>query len=144
MDNKTLYSMLAFAGVVPFLACALLPLTGVVSLPLFGPLDEVIAGYGLAIIAFLTGIHWATFLYRQDDVPFNLMVTSNVVFLAVWFAYAIGTLSVALMVQLVAFVVILIIDGRLSATGLITGHYLRIRSVATALAAVSLAIVLVR
>jgi hypothetical protein len=142
MENKTLYSMLALAGVLPFLACASLPIAGVAALPPFGALDELAASYGLAIIAFLTGIHWATYLYRQGKVPFNLMITSNVVFLAVWFAYVLGSVSVALIVQIVAFMVILIIDGRLSANALLTRHYLGIRSIATALAIASLAIII--
>jgi hypothetical protein len=142
MNNKMLYSILAFAGVIPFVACALLPLAGIASLPLFGALDELAGSYGLAIVSFLTGIHWATYLYRQDEVPFNLMISSNVVFLVAWFAFVLGDTSAALFAQLVALIVLLLIDHQLKARALITRDYFRTRSIATVLAAGSILIIL--
>lgn len=144
MDNKALYSTLTLAGVTPFLACALLPFIGITELPSVGPLNELANSYAMAIVCFLTGIHWATYLYRQHEVALNLMAMSNIVFLFAWFAYVLSATAVSLGAQLVALVVLLLIDGKLKADGLISAHYFRTRSIATALAVGSLLLMLVR
>ena len=142
MNNRFLYSLLAFAGVTPFVACALLPLVGIVSIPPFGPLDQLVNSYGLAIICFLSGIHWATYLAQQDELPFNLMISSNVVFLLAWFGFVLGDLSVSLLIQIVSLAVLLTIDWRLRSAAIITAEYFRVRFTATSLAIASLTVVL--
>ena len=72
------------AGAAPFLACALLPIAGVEAFGRLGRLDQLASDYGVAILCFLTGIHWATQLYARAAAPFNLFIGSNVVFLAVF------------------------------------------------------------
>jgi hypothetical protein len=143
MDTKLLYSTLTYAGVTPFLACALLPLIGISSLPPFGPLDQLVNSYGLAIVCFLAGIHWANYLNNQDVLPFNLMISSNVVFLVAWFAYVLGELSWSLVIQIVALFILLLIDWRLKSAAVITAHYFRARFIATALASAALALVII-
>ena len=140
-DSKT-YSVLAMAGVTPFVACALLPLMGVQSLEPFGALDRLAAVYGLAIVSFLTGIHWATQIYVPQQSPFNLLLASNAVFLFAWFAFVLGSLNVALGAQIVALLVLLGVDRWLHTTGLITRHYLTVRTAATTIASVSLLIII--
>ena len=39
---------------MPFIAAAMLPLLGYDSLPHLGPLDQLVASYGLAIVCFLS------------------------------------------------------------------------------------------
>lgn len=130
-------------GAMPFLACALLPLTGVTEIDGLGRLDQLAASYGMAILCFLTGIHWATQLYASEAAPFNLFVGSNVVFLVVWIAYVAAGLQWAIVAQLLAFPVLLAIDYRLCQAELISRQYLRLRTVATVLAWFSLAVILV-
>ena len=101
MNDKRIYSTLTMAGVTPFVACAILPLAGFGSIGLLGPLADVAAGYGLAIISFLAGIHWATQIYDRQQTGFNLLIASNVVFVGVWLAYVLGTTKVALLAELV-------------------------------------------
>ena len=139
MNDKRIYSILAMAGVTPFVACAILPLVGIDSIELLGPLPDVAAGYGLAIVSFLTGIHWATQIYDRHQTGFNLLIASNVVFVVVWLAYAIGTIGVALAAQILALLVLLGIDRWLLGNGVISAHYYRTRSAATTLAVLSLA-----
>ncbi len=141
MNDRKVYSILTMAGVTPFVACALLPFFGVYSIDLLGPLGDVAAGYGLAIISFLAGIHWATQLYDLQETSFNLLLASNVVFVAVWLFYALGTLEAALMVQALALVTLLGLDRWLLGNGVITQHYFRVRSAATVLAVVSLLLI---
>ena len=141
MTDSRLYSVLAMAGVTPFVACALLPLVGVDSLGPFGPLDRLAAVYGLAIVSFLAGIHWATQIYAPLDSPFNLLLASNVVFLFTWFAFVLGDVDVALVAQAIALTVLLGVDRWLHGTGLISRHYLNVRSMATGLAVISLLVI---
>lgn len=142
MNDKLLYSTLTYAGVTPFVACALLPLIGIASIPPFGPLDQLVNSYGLAIVCFLAGIHWANYLHSKDEVPFNLMISSNAVFLLTWFGFVLGNLSVSLVIQIAALAILLYIDWRLKSVSLISAHYFRARSAATALAAASLILVI--
>ena len=141
MNDRKIYSTLTMAGVTPFVACALLPLFGVYSIDLLGPLGEVAAGYGLAIVSFLAGIHWATQLYELQETSFNLLLASNVVFVAVWLVYALGTLDAALVVQALALDALLGLDRWLLGNGVITQHYFRVRGAATVLAVVSLLLI---
>ena len=143
MSNKRVYSILAMAGVTPFVACAILPLSGVVSIEPLGPLAGVAASYGLAIVSFLTGIHWATQIYDRQQTGFNLLIASNVIFVAVWLAYILGSLSVTLGAQVIALLALLGIDHWLMSNGIITTHYYRTRSAATVLATLSLASLIV-
>lgn len=142
MNDSKIYSMLAMAGVTPFVACALLPLAGIESIEPFGALDRLAAVYGLAIVSFLTGIHWATQIYEPQESPFNLLLVSNAVFLVVWFAFVLGSLETALGLQLIALLVLLGIDRWLYTTGLVSRHYLAVRTAATSLAALSLLIII--
>ena len=142
MDTRHLYSLLAYAGVTPFVACALLPLVGIVSIPPFGPLDQLVNSYGLAIVCFLSGIHWAHYLANKDELPFNLMISSNGVFLLAWFGFVVGGLSASLVVQIASFAILLFIDWRLTAVEAITAHYFRLRFTATSLAIASLFVIL--
>lgn len=142
MENNRLYTLLALAGTTPFVACALLPLIGIDTLPVLGALDVLASTYGLAIICFLAGAHWGTYLLSQSATPFNLFISSNVVFLAVWFAFIGATLSWSIATQIVAFQVLLFIDYRLRQHAVISADYFGIRFVATLIATVSLLVVL--
>ena len=142
MNDKLLYSSLTYAGVTPFLACALLPFVGIASIPPFGPLDQLVNSYGLAIVCFLAGIHWANYLHSKDDLPFNLMISSNAVFLLAWFGFVLCSLSVSLVIQIAALAILLYIDWRLKSASVITAHYFRARFTATVLATVSLILII--
>lgn len=142
IQDTRLYAALAIAGTLPFIAGALLPLLGYASLPIVGSTDQLVASYGLAIVCFLTGAHWGTYLGGRSVDSLNLFITSNAILLAAWFAY-IGTgIKVAISIQIIALLVLLYIDRRLAAGGVISAHYLRIRTVATTIATVSLLVVI--
>lgn len=142
VESSKLYSILALTGTTPFVACALLPIFGIDTLPVLGALDFLASTYGLAIICFLAGAHWGIYLYGQSRTPFNLFVSSNVVLLAVWFAFIGANLAWSIAVQIIAFQTLLFIDFRLNQGAIISARYLRIRFVATLIATVSLLIVL--
>lgn len=142
-DSKT-YTALALAGTIPFIGCAMLPLLGYDSLPRLGSLDQLAASYGLAIVCFLAGAHWGTYLSGRSADSLDLFVISNVIFLAVWFAYVGAGVKSALGTQIFAFLTLLFIDMRLRAVDVISANYFRVRTVATVIAIVSLLIVIAR
>ena len=138
MTNQALYSLLAYTGALPFAACALLTILGVAAVDGLGPIDEVAASYGLGIISFVAGTHWATYLYGRSNGTGNLLVSSNVIFLIVWFAYLLAATGAAMIVQAGAFLALLFVDYRLLNAGGISAHYFRVRTLATTIAVVSL------
>jgi len=142
MKDSKIYSILAIAGTAPFIACAILTLAGIYSVEPFGRLDALAATYGLGIISFLAGTHWATCLYKAAITPFNLFISSNGLFLTVWFVYVLAGVGPVLLTQFLAFVILLLIDYRLLRVGLISEHYFGVRAMATALASVSLLVIL--
>jgi hypothetical protein len=142
MQNKKLYTALALAGTTPFIAGALLPLLGYDSLPHLGPVDMLVASYGLAIVCFLAGAHWGIYLSGRSDHLLNLFVTSNAIFLAVWFAYVGAGVQAAIGMQIVALLALLRIDFRLKSGDVISATYFRVRTAASLIAIVSLLIVI--
>jgi len=144
IQDTKLYTALALAGTIPFVAAALLPLLGYDSLPHLGPLDQVVASYGLAIVCFLAGAHWGIYLSGRTADSLNLFVISNAIFLAVWFTYIGAGVQTAIGVQIFAFLALLLIDQRLRTGDVISATYLRVRTVATLIAVLSLFIVIVR
>lgn len=142
IEDTKLYTALALAGTIPFMAGALLPLLGYDSLPLLGPLDQVVASYGLAIVCFLAGAHWGTYLSGRSADALNLFLISNAIFLSVWFAYIGAGLKTAIGIQILALLTLLFIDMRLTAGGIISTMYFRVRIAATMIAVVSLLIVI--
>lgn len=144
MQDTKLYTTLALVGTIPFIASALLPVLGHYSLPYLGPLDQLVASYGLAIVCFLAGAHWGTYLSGRSAGSLNLFVISNVIFLAVWFAYVGAGVKTAIVIQIVAFLILLFIDLRLRTGDVISAKYLRVRTGATMIVVASLLVVIAR
>ena len=143
MNRQTAYTTLMLLGLVPFLACAFLPVAGVEEVARLGRLDELLSSYSVAILCFLTGIHWATQLYREDSAPPNLFIVSNVIFLIVWIAYVASELQWALGTQLLAYPLLLAVDFQLFSKGVSSQNYLRMRVAATGIACFSLLFILI-
>lgn len=138
-SEMRIYTPLALAGALPFAACALLPVAGVTVVEPFGRLDTVLATYGLAIICFLAGTHWATYLFNGPVTRANLYLVSNAVLLATWFSYLLAEINGALITQIVALAILFLVDRRLYLADVIPADYVRARAVATGIATVSIA-----
>ena len=67
---------LGWAGIIPFAALAA---TALVDLP--DPIQQMLVGYAVAILAFLNGSLWAGALQRTSDSPAPL-IASNLILLA--------------------------------------------------------------
>ena len=142
MESRELYPLLTYAGVLPFVGCALMPFVGLPELWNLGSYDHIAAAYGLAIVCFLCGAHWGTYLYHRVKAPDNLYVTSNVIVVACWFAFLMAAKAITLFVLILAFLCLLVIDYRLLKAGLLTDYYFRMRTIATVIAVVALAVVI--
>jgi hypothetical protein len=118
-----------------------LPLLGHDSLPHLGPLDQVVASYGLAIVCFLAGAHWGVYLSGRSTGSLNFFVISNVIFLPDWFAYVGAGINIAIGIQVAAFLALLFIDLRLKNSDVISAAYFQVRMMATMIAVVSLLVV---
>ena len=144
MNQGSLYSALASGGLLPFFATALASVLGIAQIPGLGAPAELLNSYGLVIVCFLAGVHWATAIYHEDKALRKLLVVSNAVLLTVWIAYATGPLSISLLAQVIALIVLLAIDFWIKNSGLIAMNYWHVRVVATMLASVSILVVLLR
>ena len=143
MESRKLYPLLTYAGVLPFVGCALMPFVGLQELWNLGTYDYIAAAYGLAIVCFLCGAHWGTYLYHSIAAPDNLFITSNVFVVACWFAFLMAAQVITLFVLILAFLCLLFIDYRLLKAALLTDYYFRMRTNATVVAVVALAIIIV-
>ena len=119
-----------------------MPIVGLQELWNFGSYDYIAATYGLAIICFLCGTHWGTFLYNRAAAPDNLFITSNVIAVACWFAFLMAAQAITLFVLVLALLCLLFIDYRLLNAGLLTNYYFRMRSIATVIAVLALVIII--
>jgi hypothetical protein len=126
IDSKQ-YAVLAYAGTLPFIACAILPWIGMPVVAGIGSCAYIAAAYGVAIVSFMAGIHWGTFLYQADSLPVNLLLTSNAITVAVWLAFILTPVAVSIAVIAAALVLLLAVDFRLARAGLLTPDYLRTR-----------------
>ena len=124
---------LAYAGTLPFVFCAGAPWFGLPVLPGMGPCTEIAAAYGVAIVSFMAGVHWGTYLYQSARIPLNLFITSNAITISVWLAYIVTPVAIALAVLLGAFLVLLSIDTRLAQLRLLSDDYMRMRRNVTAI-----------
>ncbi len=142
MPDRRLYSILTLAGAAPFVAAAVLPLLGFEMIGPLGHATDLALSYGLAIVCFLAGIHWATRLYLDVELPLNLFVASNVVVLGAWFPFLLASESLAAGALIIAFAFLLFVDYRLLGHKIIDEHYFRLRTAATVLAIGSLLVIM--
>ena len=131
---------LAYAGMLPFVACAILASAGVDAIPVLGSTSHIAASYALVITVFMAGIHWGTAVYKHTDVPMNLFVQSNVVTLVAWFGYLLASNSVSLLICAVALTYLLWLDRRLHLAELLSATYLTLRFRVTTVVVVALLI----
>ena len=142
MQSRKLYPLLTYAGVLPFVGSAAMPFMGLQELWNLGTYDHIAASYGLAIVCFLCGAHWGTYLYHRSTAVDNLFITSNVIVVACWFAFLMAAKAITLFVLILALMCLLFIDYRLLKVGLLTDFYFRMRTNATVIAVVSLAVII--
>lgn len=128
LDQTQTYQRLAYAGTVPFIACA-----AALSFELNTQLDSAwlthaLCSYGLLIVSFMCGVHWGTYLYQHKQCPINLFITSNLITLLCWFCVLTEHFTAMLVSQFIAFASLLLLDYSLSKKQIISADYFKTRS----------------
>lgn len=143
-DNNSRYThlpaILASLGALPFLVSSLLLTLGVYNLPLLGSTAEILRSYSLAIAVFMCGIHWGQYLQDTQARSLNLLMTSNVLTLILWFGFLMTSFVFYFVIVIAVFLALLWVDYRLHKAGRITARYFRMRLAVTAVVCVSLAL----
>ena len=137
-DKSKTYSLLAYAGAIPFVLCAIAPWLGITDLGRIGSVRFVAASYGLTIVSFMAGVLWGICLIGKKPVPANLFFVSNAVTIAAWFAFLLTPPTVALGVMALLFLYLLMVDARLTRNGVLGDRYFRTRRNVTLLVVLSL------
>lgn len=133
-SHKTLAHILTFSGTLPLIGTCLASALQVRGFDL-----QFIAGsYGALIVSFLCGIHWAVFLFFSEKCPRNLFITSNLITLSVWVSLLTIKQNMALLMQLLAFVYLLVLDLKLRDCDLLPQWYYLMRRNATIIVVVCL------
>jgi hypothetical protein len=136
-EIKPLARGLTYAGGLPFVALAGLAVAG---RPLFG-LDPLAAlrAYALAIAAFMAGTIWG-YVIPNARAPQGalLLVLSNALALAAFFAALAVSPRLALGVDLLAFLALFAVDRWAGRLGLLAPDYLALRAQITAAVVVAL------
>lgn len=127
--------MFTYSGVLPFLFLPCYRLfTG--NSTLFGlDVQTLLMGYGAVIVAFIAGIHWGIFLFRQCSL--NLFLHSNIIALLAW-ASLLWTLLWGVVILVFCFVYLLWIDTVLVRQQLLESWFYRLRVHASMMALLSL------
>ncbi len=136
--NDRLYALLAYSGTLPFVACTFLLAAGAPDINGFNNWAEIAAGYGLAIVAFMAGVHWGMYMQPSPSSPLNLLLTSNALTVAVWLTFVLAPTSVSLIATGLAFALLLGIDYRLADAGMMAPAYLVLRRNVTCIVIVML------
>lgn len=127
--------MFTYSGVLPFLFLPCYRLfTG--NSTLFSlDVQTLLMTYAAVIVAFIAGIHWGVFLFRQCSL--NLFLHSNIIALLAW-ASVLWTLLWGVAILAFCFVYLLWIDTVLVRQQLLEPWFYRLRVHASALALLSL------
>jgi hypothetical protein len=135
-EKQTLAKLLTYAGALPFLAVAAYALaTGSPATAM-----EIGVAYGAVIVSFLSGIHWAVYLFFGARCPRNLLLTSNATALLAWLALLIAPSMHALLLLAPCLLYLLILDYKLRLREVIPAWFFVLRCRATAIVVLALAL----
>lgn len=137
MTRAELFKPLAYAGALPFIACALLVHTGIWSVPYLGATDYIAAAYGLAIISFLAGTHWSFFILFEERIAPHLLLTSNIITVITWVGFLFLPAQDALLLNTGAFAGLLYFDYQIAGASITVPKYIATRRTVTAIVVLS-------
>ena len=133
---------LTFAGATPFIACALLLVMSIDTLPYLGATIDVLSAYGLVIASFMAGSQWGNHLNLADDNKWavRLPLVSNVVAIVLWLGFLLLSSTGFMWLLVIGFASIWAIDYGLNHARIITADYFKVRTYVTAIVVVSLVV----
>jgi len=132
--NRLLAHILTYAGTLPLVLSAAAAILGV-----HGFNYGLIAlTYGAVIISFLSGIHWAAYLFYSEKCPRNLLLTSNITALLAWLSLLVANHRLMILLQILCFLYLLTLDLKMLSNTILPDWFYALRRNATAIVVLSL------
>lgn len=139
--KASVISVLTYLGALPFVLGALLLLLGIKIIPFLGATTFVITAYGLVIASFMAGSHWGQQIATTDEQSRSIFLISNVMALALWFEYLVGSLTAYVGLLIAVFILSLWLDYLSYQKKKIDSTYMRLRWRVTSVVVLSLVMV---
>ncbi len=130
-ELPALYSFLALAGTLPFIAGAVAISTGYAFLPIIGATVIAVSLYGLVILSFMAGTQWGMFFIAPHPRRAWLLLWSNFVALAGWCLFLFFPPALYIVGLIVLFSGMLLVDFYLQNLEITSRAYLGLRITAT-------------
>ena len=135
--KRLLAKTLTYSGTLPLIASAVC---------IYFPVNDfdsalIARTYGAIIISFLSGIHWAAYLFFAEKCPRNLLITSNVVALLAWASLLATHPPIAITLQALCFLYLLTLDLKLRDAGILPQWFYSLRRNATIIVVLCLAVI---
>ena len=108
MNTKKIWMarILTYSGLLPFLILNI----AIILNPNIIPIRWALYSYAAVIISFISGIHWAAYLFFPNRCFPHLLLQSNLITLLGWFALFLGRSQATLIIQGLCFICLLRID----------------------------------
>lgn len=132
---------LTYAGALPLVLAAMALSLGNVS---SAEAMWICMTYSAIILSFLSGIHWAVYLFFAAQCPRNFLLTSNITALLAWLSLLAMDSPRALLLQIACFLYLLVLDATLHAAGLLPRWFFALRRNVTTLVVLTLCSVMVQ
>jgi hypothetical protein len=136
--NRVLAHILTYLGTLPLVLSAAMSMVGHHEFNY----DQMALTYGAVIVSFLSGIHWATYLFYSERCPRNLLLTSNMAALLAWLSLLIASYRVMLFLQMLCFLYLLTLDLKLLTNDVFPQWFYALRRNATAIVVISLSVLM--
>ncbi len=118
-----LAKILTYAGTLPLIGAVANEYLAIIPLNNFA----IAQTYAAIIIAFLSGIHWAVFLYFSEKCPRNLLITSNITALLAWVALLYPPSALSFLLLTGCFLYLWVLDLRLLMAALLPPWFYQLR-----------------
>ena len=135
-NNILIAKILTYLGTIPFVGATILFMTPI---KIIDP-NLIALTYSTVIIAFLSGIHWAIYLFFSEKYPQNLFITSNIISLIIWFCYILSFKGIYF-VHTACFIYLLIVDNKLYKLEILPKWFYSLRRNATIIVIICLSII---
>ncbi|WP_419421501.1 DUF3429 domain-containing protein (plasmid) [Legionella sp. D16C41] len=135
-NNRLLAKSLTYGGTLPLVFCIAARFVHVENIDI----TFIAQTYSTIIVAFLCGIHWATYLFFADKCPRNLLITSNIITLLAWSSLFATNQPIATLLEVLCFLYLLTLDLKLRNAGLLPEWFYVLRRNATIIVILCLAI----
>lgn len=135
-----LTKILTYSGTLPLMASVVLA-----QLSNSGITASLIATtYSAVIISFLSGIHFAVYLFFAEKCPRHLLIISNAVALSAWVSLLAAPPPTVILLQVLCFLYLLTLDIKLLKAGILPEWFFTLRRNATIIVVVCLSFLMVR